>query len=330
VRTHRTPRAALRRGATVAAANWQTVVIQAVMDAVFKGVVAVPVVGGMLLAALVIGAEPPALLSLDPRDLAAAVAALLAARPATLAAFVAAVGVAVLGASVLACAVKAGTVAIVVASERAAGAAEGPIFDVMWSGTARYFSLEAFGEAVRRFGWRFVQLGALLLTVYGAAGLAYAKALLSVGTPRWGLAVLATMGAVGAVTLANALYLLTQVVIVAQDCSAGVAFRAVARLVARAPRLVARVFVAVLGVVAGATVGSLLATAALGLVGFVPLLWFAVVPLQLVAWVMRSLVLQFITVAAVGSYASVYGWVMDQEGAGALEGESVPAVSGEG
>ena len=57
---------------------------------------------------------------------------------------------------------------------------------------------------------------------------------------------------------------------------------------------------------AGATIASILATAALGLVGFVPFFWFAVVPLQVAAWVLRGLVFQYITLGAVAAYASMY------------------------
>jgi hypothetical protein len=88
-----------------------------------------------------------------------------------------------------------------------------------------------------------------------------------------------------------------------------------------------RVFGFVLATVAGATVASILATAALGFVGFVPFVWFAVLPLQLAAWVLRALVFQFIAVAAVASYTSVYrgttGDRADVRGAA-----SVPAAPG--
>ena len=59
-------------------------------------------------------------------------------------------------------------------------------------------------------------------------------------------------------------------------------------LVARHWRVVVRVCVFVLAIMAGATVASLLATAALGFVAFVPFFWLAVLPLQLGAWVLRG------------------------------------------
>jgi hypothetical protein len=77
-------------------------------------------------------------------------------------------------------------------------------------------------------------------------------------------------------------------------------------LVARAWPAVVRVCALVLAIIAAATIASLLATAALGFVAFVPFFWLAVLPLQLGAWVVRALVQQFISLGAVAAYASVY------------------------
>ena len=55
-----------------------------------------------------------------------------------------------------------------------------------------------------------------------------------------------------------------------------------------------------------ATGASLLATAALGLIAFVPLVWLAVLPLQLMAWVLRGLVFQYIGLSSIGAYVKLY------------------------
>jgi hypothetical protein len=60
---------ALKRGALVAAANWPVTGIQATTDWLFKALVAMPLVGSLFLVALVVGAEPGALLDLEWRDL---------------------------------------------------------------------------------------------------------------------------------------------------------------------------------------------------------------------------------------------------------------------
>ena len=47
----------LKRGALIAAANWQVTLIQSVADSLFKLLIAVPILGGVLLVGLVLGAE---------------------------------------------------------------------------------------------------------------------------------------------------------------------------------------------------------------------------------------------------------------------------------
>ncbi|HEY6507643.1 MAG TPA: hypothetical protein VIY56_06495 [Vicinamibacterales bacterium] len=297
------PRRTLKRGALVAAANWPTVVIQASTDAIVKVVVAVPAVGGIVLAALVIGAEPPALLTLDLRDMVTTVVALLTARPATLAAFLAAVVTAVLGGSLFAFAIKAGSVAVIVASERQGGPVEEPPLSVDAVAAMSAFAIEGFADAVRRFGWRFVRLGCGLLAAYLAMGSAFVAVVFD-GTVV--VAAAATLVLLLGVTVVNLFYLLAQVALVSEDCGPALACRRVVTVFLRAWLPVARVCGFVLAVVAGATIASILATAALGLVGFVPFVWFAVLPLQFAAWVLRGLVFQYIALGAVAAYASVY------------------------
>ena len=83
----------LKRGALVTAANWQVVLVQFVADTLFKTLVAVPIVGGLVLVALVVGGNPLELLRLD--DLTQTVSTMvgvLLAQPFALAAFVVALG----------------------------------------------------------------------------------------------------------------------------------------------------------------------------------------------------------------------------------------------
>ena len=51
-------------GALIAAANWPVTLIQAVADSLFKLLIAAPLVGGIFLVAVVVGADPRVLLSL--------------------------------------------------------------------------------------------------------------------------------------------------------------------------------------------------------------------------------------------------------------------------
>ena len=64
------PRRLLKRGALVAAANWPLTIVQAIADSLFKLLIAAPLFGGIFLVALVVGAEPVTLMSLEWRDLA--------------------------------------------------------------------------------------------------------------------------------------------------------------------------------------------------------------------------------------------------------------------
>src|SRR5688572_28328271 len=62
----------------------------------------------------------------------------------------------------------------------------------------------------------------------------------------------------------------------------------------------------VLGIVVFATGASLMATAALGLISFVPLLGLTVLPLQLAAWLFRGLVFQYVALSSIGAYLKLY------------------------
>ena len=57
-----------------------------------------------------------------------------------------------------------------------------------------------------------------------------------------------------------------------------------------------------------ATAASILATAGLGLIAFVPLVGLAVLPLQLAAWLLRGIVFEYLALAALGAYLSHYRW----------------------
>src|SRR6185503_8464622 len=110
-----------KRGALVTAANWQVVLVQFVADTLFKTLVAVPVVGGLVLVALVVGGNPLELVRFD--DLTQTISAMvgvLLAQPFALAAFAIALGTIVAGGSTMMFAVKAGTVTVLLAGDRPA------------------------------------------------------------------------------------------------------------------------------------------------------------------------------------------------------------------
>ena len=102
------------------------------------------------------------------------------------------------------------------------------------------------------------------------------------------------------------MYLLVQIVVAADDCNVATASRRVAVFLRHERRHIGTVFLLVLALIVAATGASVLATAALGLVAFVPFLGLAALPLQLVAWLMRGLVFQYLGLTSVGAYLILY------------------------
>jgi len=146
------------------------------------------------------------------------------------------------------------------------------------------------------------------MLVYILSGVGYLFVVLVAGIfeDAWGLAALSTIGFVVWITIVNLFYLLLQIVLAAEDCSVPTAVRRLAAFLARAHRRVLAVFALVLVLVVMATGVSFVATFALGLIGFIPFVGLAVLPIQLLAWLFRGLVFQFIGLASVGAYLRLY------------------------
>jgi len=298
----------LKRGALVAAANWPVTVIQAIADSLFKMLILAPLVGGVFLVALVVGQEPVALMSLEWRELATTIAMSLLSRPLVLTAWVASLGVIMTGGSLFVFLIKGGAVGILVRGERDAGPIEQPplLPDVVARASA--FSVEGFIESARTLFPRYARLGLALIGVYVASGLAYigvVSASRNAGE-GWVIAGLLTVFFVAWITIVNFLYLLMQIVIAADDCSVTSALPRVSGFLRRERRSVGAVFLVVLVLVVAASGASVLATAALGLIAFVPLFGLAVLPLQLLAWVMRGIVFQYIGLSSISAYVTLY------------------------
>jgi hypothetical protein len=174
--------------------------------------------------------------------------------------------------------------------------------------TASAFSLENFEAGARSLFPRYARLGIALITIYFVTGGAYVAAVLASRSAgdSWGMTALLTAGFVTWITILNFAYLLVQIVIAAEDCSVTTAARRVGQFVRRARGPVAAVFGIVLGIVVFATGASLMATAALGLISFVPLLGLTVLPLQLAAWLFRGLVFQYLALSSIGAYLKLY------------------------
>ena len=173
---------------------------------------------------------------------------------------------------------------------------------------ASAFSIELFVDSCRTLFPRYARLGFALMAVYLASGFAFVLVLLW-GTrlgERWGYTSLVTLLFVFWTTFVNLLYLLVQIVIASDDCGIATAARRVLAFLRHERRLIGGVFGVMLVMVVLATGASILAFTALGLIFLIPFIWLAAVPLQLVAFLLRALVFQYIDLTSVGTYLKLY------------------------
>src|SRR5688572_14164996 len=240
-------KAAIKRGALIAAANWQVTVIQASADSLFKLLLAAPVIGGIFLMALSVGSEPESLLTLGWRQMLVTIASSLFDRPVVITAFLLSVGVVALGGSLFVFLVKAGTVATLVRSDREAGPIEEPPLHASVVAGASRFSVDAYVGSARALFPRYARLGFILMGVYLLSGAGFLT-LVARNEPgeAWSLTALLTAAFVVWITVVNLLYLLLQIVVAADDCTVAAAFSRVAAFVRRERRHVGTVFLLVL------------------------------------------------------------------------------------
>jgi hypothetical protein len=308
-------KAALKRGALITAANWQVVIVQFVVDATFKLLLAVPILGGAFLVVVLAGGDSGDLVSGDLRVTLPAIARALDDQPFALGGFLVALLVVLAGGSLLMFLVKGGTVTVLVQADRTTGPIERSA--VTWRGMARaaVFSLDIFMDGCSRLFRRYVRVGLLLTAVYALSAAVYLAVILGAywiagDTPLivgWTLIALVGSSALIAwITIVNLLYLLVQIVAAADEVSAREAIRRVAAFLRAEMREVAGVFGVVLVLVVIGTAASLLATAAFGLIAFVPLVWLLALPLQAAAWIVRGLVFQYFGLTALTAYVKLY------------------------
>jgi hypothetical protein len=298
----------LKRGALVAAANWPLTIVQAIADSLFKLVVAAPLFGGIFLVALVVGADPGAMLSLEWRDLATTIAASLLSKPMVLLAWIAALGVVIAGGGLFVFLIKGGAVSTLVRGERRAGPIEHPplLPDVIAQASA--YSVDSFIEGASSLFPAYARLGLVLMAIYLASGTAFLTLLAAIRNAGegWGLTAIVTVAFVAWITLINLVYLVTQIVIASDGCSVATAIPRASAFIRREWRTVGSVFLVVLAMVIMATGASVLATTALGLIAFVPLFGFIFIPLSLLAWMLRAIVFQYIGLSSIGAYLKLY------------------------
>jgi hypothetical protein len=326
-------KASLKRGAFIAAANWPLIAVQFVAEGTLKLLLAVPVVGGIFLVVLLLGADLDEVLAGDVREIIGAVVVALRANPAALVAFGAAFVLVLLGGSALTFVVKAGTVAIIADAEAQAGPIERPPLRLAALRRANLTNIEPFLDGCQRFWRRYVKLGACLLIAYIATAVIYLSLIVG-GYALAGnsgvllgwtfAAALASSALVVWITVVNFLYLLTQMAIAVEDLGVRQAVARVGQFIRASMREVAGIFGVVLLLVAVATIASIMATAGLGLIAFVPLVGLAMVPLQVAAWLLRGFVFEYLALTALGAYLTQYRYFLHS--LAAVQAANAPAV----
>jgi len=308
----------LKRGACLALANWPLIAVQFIAEGTLKLLLAVPVVGGIFLVVLVLGADVEEIMAGDVKQIVTSVIGALRANPAALAAFTASFLVVLLGGSILTFVVKAGTVAILAHADSQAGPIERPPLRLAALRRANFTNIEPFLEGCRRFGRRYVKVGMCLLAGYAITAVVYLGFLVAgysvvrgIGLLSWTVAAaLASSALVVWLTLINFFYLLIQMAIAIEDLGVREAVARVLDFIRASAREVAGIFGVVLLLVTIATVASFLATAGLGLIAFVPFVGIAIVPLQLAAWLLRGIVFEFLGLSALGAYLMQYRYYL--------------------
>ena len=312
-------KASLKRGAFIAAANWPLIAVQFIAEGTQQLLLAVPVVGGIALVVLLLGADVEEVMAGDMKDSIPSVIAALRANPVALILFAAAFLVVLLGASALTFIVKGGTVSILAAAESQAGPIERPPLRLAALRRANITNIEPFLAGCRKFSTRYIKLGVCLLIVYGATG-AVCLALVMGGYGLsgnfaallgWTFVALPAIGGLFVwLAIVNFLYLLTQMAIAVEDVGVREGMRRVAQFIRASVREVAGIFGVVLLFVAIGTIASWLATAGLGLIAVIPFVGLAMVPLQLGAWLLRGIAFEYLALAALGAYLTQYRYYL--------------------
>ena len=307
----------LKRGALLAAANWQTVAIQFVAETTFQVLLAVPIVGAAVLVAVLLGGDLGEMLQGSLRHIFTTIASTLLSEPLALVAFITSFAVVLIGGSVLMFAVKGGTVDVLIAANRDAGPIEQHPLGIDMLRQAARFTLRRFTDGCARLFRRYLALGLALMVVYAVSAAGYLAFVVhgyhaAEGRPLntiigWTFAAgLSAALLVAWMTIVNVLYLLTQIAMAVDGVGGWDGCRETARFIRAEFRELAGVFTVVVVLVLAATVVSALAWSGVGLIAFVPLVGLAVFPLQLAALVLRGLAFEYLGLTALGAYLALY------------------------
>ncbi len=307
--------AALRHGALVTLANWPIVLVEFAVESLYKMALGVPIVGGALMVAVLVGADIRSVLGESAGTAADLIIASLFNAPVALATFMAAVGLVAFGGALVMFVVKAGTLSVLVQGERQAADLHRATVRQESLRRAYAYSLDAILDGVQRFGRRAAVLAAGLGLAYLIIGGLYIVAITfgfraavqSTWTAGWPLLVLvATSTCVIGVTVVNLIYNLARVVVIGDDCRVLTALARVRAFLIADVRQVLGIFAVMSIITTVGTAVSLTATASLAMIGWVPVVGLLVWPLQLAAWVIRGWLFQYLSLTALASYQTQY------------------------
>ena len=310
-----TLRSALSRGAIVTLANWQIVVVDFVVESAYKFTLAVPIVGGAFMVAVLLGVDIKALLGDGLWSAVDQMLGPLLNAPAALTAFIAAVSLVGVAGAVVMFMVKTGTLAVLVAGEGAAAdpALRTPAFDAIRR--ARAYSLPVLWKSMIHFQRRAARLALGLGLAYVLLGGIYMTIVIDgfrwVAESEWAaawplLVLVATSGAVVAMAATNLFFDLARVIMVTDDCSVRTALQRMRSFLLADARQVLGVFGAMGLVVLGATALTFTATAGLTLIAWAPLASLLFVPLQVAFWIGRGLAFQYMSLTTLSAYQTQY------------------------
>ena len=307
--------AALRRGACVTLANWPVVLVDFGIESLYKFALAVPVIGGAFVVAVILGHDLQGVLSEGTRAAADLVVSSLTTAPYAFVAFLLAVGVVACGGAVVMFVIKAGTLSILAAGERAAGEFHRGRMPSGWMGRARAYRLETLLVNTRRFARRAALIGVWLGIAYalvlGGYVAVMAGGLRVAAESPWGsawplLVLIATSTVVVSIALINLAYDLLRIIVVTDDCRVSTAVLRLRAFLLVDARQVIGIFAVMIAVLAVAAAVSLLAASVLALVSWVPVVGIVVVPLQAIAWLIRALVFEYVGLTAMSAYQTQY------------------------
>jgi hypothetical protein len=308
-------RAALVRGALITAANWPVLLIEFTIESLYKLALAVPIVGGAFMVAVLLGEDVRVLFEEGLRSAAELVARSLATAPVALASFLVAVGIVAVGGAIMLFMIKMGTLSVLVRADRVTDALErGPI-TLSGVRSAAVYDPALVMTSARRFARRAATLTLWLSLTYAAVAAAYFGALalaLRVGAsaslaPAWPVIVLlSTSAGIVAVAAINLAYDLLRIIVVTDDCDVRAAAGRLRRFIGQDARQVLGIFAVVMGLVLLATAGSVMMTAGLTFVAWVPVIGLIYMPLRAATWLIQGLLFQYVSLSALSAYQTQY------------------------